>query len=389
MKKYITICLLLFLFIAKEGYSTHNVAGQITYLPLDTINSPCLQYEITVTTYTDMTSQSDRCSLTVDFGDGTSAVLNRVYYANQQPAGGTNGFIGCSFPIGNGVPVSPVLSCFNTLKKNEYIGVHAYAGPGSYVIRMKDPNNAVGICNIVNSVNVQFVLQSLLVINAIPGGNTSAFFNAIPVGCACANTCFYYQPNISFAPGDSTYCFLASYTDTTGLPYSGYSSPPVGTNGWLWINPATGDIEWCSPPAICRYDLCIRVNQWKTVLGKTYYLGYSTLVMQVVVSAPSGTNPCSAGISESSKETMSLNVYPNPASGDIRFVFNVASGSSDNIAASLEISDLTGRCLRKIKGPFSEQFILSKGQLPAGTYFYTSSAADKKRLFQGKFLVLP
>ena len=34
------------------------------------------------------------------------------------------------------------------VKKNVYEGIHAYPGPGTYMITMEDPNRNHGICNI-------------------------------------------------------------------------------------------------------------------------------------------------------------------------------------------------------------------------------------------------
>jgi hypothetical protein len=305
MKKYSYLCFLLLFLFGKSAYSTHNVSGEISYRPLDTMNIPCLKYEITITTYTDMTSQADRCSLNVIFGDGTSALFDRNNGDASTASLCPSGF--------GGVPLGTTFPCGGNFKKNIYKGIHTYAGPGNYWIIMKDPNNAAGICNILNSVNVQFVLQGLLVINNAPGGSKSAIFNTIPVACGCVNTCFYYQPQITVAAGDSMVTYLASYTDSTGAPLPAYSLPPSTPNGSLWMNSATGDIEWCSPRDICLYDLCVRADHWKTVSGQTYYLGYVTQLLRITTAANSGTNICSDGIAESAAAPNSIEVYPNPS----------------------------------------------------------------------------
>jgi hypothetical protein len=55
----------------------------------------------------------------------------------------------------------------------------------------------------------------------------------------------------------------------------------------------------------------------------------------------------------------------------------------------LEIADLSGRSLQKIRGPFNDRYVLAKGILPAGSYFYKFSSSNGVNGAQGKFLILP
>ena len=120
--KYILTILLFFTFVL-SSYSTHNRAGEITYVQLSD-----LTYEITITTFTYVLSQADRDFLDVDWGDGTISTAQRIF-KGQLP---------------------------NYYQKNIYKIEHTYPGPGIYKIVVQDPNRNYGIVNIPNSVNVVF-----------------------------------------------------------------------------------------------------------------------------------------------------------------------------------------------------------------------------------------
>src|ERR1017187_3329435 len=115
--------------------ATHNRAGEITYKWLGGYS-----YEITVTTYTKESSPTDRCQVTIFFGDSDTCVANRLN-------GPTNG------PCGS-IPMGEIIG--NDTKKNIYKCTHTYPGPDSYYISMEDPNRNGGIENIPNSINTVF-----------------------------------------------------------------------------------------------------------------------------------------------------------------------------------------------------------------------------------------
>lgn len=65
---------LLLAVIGIKSFASHNIGGEITYKYISGYS-----YEITVTTYTKESSTlADKCALTVRFGDGDSAVFNRL-----------------------------------------------------------------------------------------------------------------------------------------------------------------------------------------------------------------------------------------------------------------------------------------------------------------------
>jgi gliding motility-associated-like protein len=278
--------LLLFLFVFflsfAKIYATHNVAGEITYKAvIDPSHTDCHTYDITITTYTDMTSQADRCSLELFFGDGSSAWINR-----DNGVASTASL--CATGLG-GIPVGPN---YPNYKKNTYTTRHTYPGAFTYVISMKDPNRITGICNIFNSVNVQFYLQSVLVINDILGCNgSSPQLTTPPLDLACPLHCFYHNPGAFDPDGDSLHYALSPCFDTTQSPLAGWSALPVTPGGSVSIDPVSGLLTWCSPPDACIYNICIRIEKWRNKFGHHYFMGYVLRDMEIISTPCSNVNP--------------------------------------------------------------------------------------------------
>src|ERR1017187_1478382 len=175
--------LLILVFFTARVYATHNRAGYISYTWVSGYT-----YNFTITTYTNLAALSggrgyppDRCQLNIHFGDGDTAVANR-----------SNNIIpGTCYPLGAGVDIVPGLTRYNT-----YTCSHTFNGPGSYWISMDDPNRNEFIDNIPNSVNTDFFIRSLLIINPALGAghfNSPVLLNA-PLDNGCLGQCFYYNP---------------------------------------------------------------------------------------------------------------------------------------------------------------------------------------------------
>lgn len=262
MKKLV-LCLLTFL-ISVSTYATHNRAGEITYthIPATTPGGSKYTYRIRVTTYTKESSTSaDKCSLTVNFGDGDSAIVPRI-----------NGTGLCS----TGERLGESLG--RDTKKNIYEVVHTYPGPKTYVITMEDPNRNGGICNIPVSVDQSFFLRTVLNINPFLPANSSPILLNPPIDDGCVNECFEHNPGAYDLEGDSLFYSLTNCY-ANGIQIPGYVLPPKMTS--TSINGLTGDLVWCSPPEICQYNVAILIEEWKLYAGKRYYVGSVLRDMQI------------------------------------------------------------------------------------------------------------
>jgi gliding motility-associated-like protein len=306
-------------------FATHNVAGEITYRAVtDSAHTDCHTYDITITTYTDMTSQADRCILNLNFGDGTSQF---VYRNSCDPYHNTDYL--CILPVCGGIPLGGAIAASGTypnIKRNTYAARHTYPGAFTYIISMTDPNRITGICNILNSVNVQFYLQSVLVINDILGCNgSSPQMTNLPLDHACEGKCFYHNPGAYDPDGDSLHFALSPCLDTTQRPLAGWSTLPLTPGGNLNIDPLSGLMTWCSPPNICIYNIAIRIEKWRNKFGHHYFMGYVIRDMEIITAFCNNQNPILASV----KDTCIL------AGTDLKFT---VTGTDPNPKSSLNLS---------------------------------------------------
>lgn len=253
-----------------NSFATHNRAGEITYQHISGRT-----FKIIITTYTNtnpLTTQADRCDLPVNFGDGDSAIAPRV----NGPS-----FL-CNTADGQTI--------VTYTKKNIYEIIHTYPGDGSYIIRMDDPNRNAGICNIPNSVDQSFYLQTELIINTWLGPNSSPTLLNPPIDKACVGECFEHNPGAFDADGDSLYYSLTSCY-ALGGPIFGYSLPPnMSANS---IDALKGDLVWCTPPMICQYNIAILIKEYRRSPydNQYYYVGSILRDMQIDVAACTNTSP--------------------------------------------------------------------------------------------------
>ncbi len=222
--------------------ATHNIAGEIT---VECISG--LQYEVTVTTYTNALSPADRCFLDVNWGDGSQ--LQTIYRMNGLPGS-------CQSPATMGDTQTMNQAGFPNTKVNIYKGVHNYMGPGNYTVRIIDPNRVAGILNIPNSVNVPFYLETVIVVDPIIGCNSTPYLTTIPLDKACLGHCYYHNPGAIDPDGDSLSYRIGPCLDTLGNPIAGYTIIPAT------IDPVTGDLSWCSPTQAGKFNLVIYIDEW-------------------------------------------------------------------------------------------------------------------------------
>lgn len=227
--KRLTFAILLILFVL-QLHATHNRAGEITYRQISD-----LTFEVTVITYTATGPgwTADRPELEVLWGDNTSNVLPRIeevflpdYY-----------------------------------KRNKYVGIHTYPGPGIYVIVVEDPNRNLGVSNIPNSVNTVFSISTTMLINSSIGANSTPVLTQPPVDKAAVGQLFIHNPGAYDADGDSLSYKLTTCRAENGLPILGYTLPEASAS--LSVNEVTGDLIWNTPVSPGVYNIAMLIEEWR------------------------------------------------------------------------------------------------------------------------------
>ena len=316
------------------------IAGEIFYKWLNGYT-----YEVKLCLYSEIGSASlpERCQDTIDFGDGTSAVVLR-----------SNGPIaGCS-PAHDGIPITPYI------KYSEYIATHTYPGAGTYYI-----HNSIytkrdsSIINIPNSINQDLHLEAMLVIPSFGvTHNTSPNYNNIPILDGCLNgNCFNFNSVGNDADGDSL-----SYEILPCSGVSGYTYPNAGTSGTYSIQATNGLLSWCNPQFQGKYNTLINIKQWQNDSSGNYQLiGYSQRDVRFVV------NTCT-GIHDVSILNEMVTVSPNPFLNEIKIQFN----QTNNVRHRISLLDVTGRILTSYNSYDTEHLMtinLSPINLSKGIYF--------------------
>ncbi len=228
MKKY--LILILFSFFSINLTATHNRAGEITYVQISD-----LTYRVTVTTFTYTLSYADRPQLTVDWGDNTSSVVNR---------------------IPDSIRFLP-----NYYKKNVYTSDHTYPGPGIYKISMQDPNRNFGIRNIPNSVNVVFSIWTILTINPVMGRDATPLLLNPPYDKAAKGHIFIHNPSAFDPDGDSLSYQLTICTRDDAKPIEGYTYPQASNK--FYVDSISGDLVWDAPIDTGKYNVAMQIQEWR------------------------------------------------------------------------------------------------------------------------------
>ncbi|MFH1005642.1 MAG: gliding motility-associated C-terminal domain-containing protein [Bacteroidota bacterium] len=284
VKKLLSI---LFSLLSFSVFACHQRAGEITYRCLGGYT-----YEITVVTYTIPLMPDapvDRCSLTVCFGTGDSAIVCRSNVDQLYPT--------ATADPGNHTCKGNTLDCPNAalgewsifpsalkMKKNVYKVVYTYPGPGYYCISMTDPDRDFSIVNIPD--HIAFTLQDTLLINPFLSPNNSPVFTILPFDRACQGQYFVLNPGAVDPDKDSlSYNLCVSFKEIT-TPIEDYFIP-----SGVSVNPITGDFIWNVPPSVfktppCdRYNFAMDIREWKLNLynGKRYLAGVVHRDIQVIV----------------------------------------------------------------------------------------------------------
>jgi len=302
-------------------------AGEITYRHITS-----LEYEITVTTYTDLLDSSDSHEITVYFGDGTSEIFPRTLKIDLP----------------------------DESSKNVYVGQHIYSAPGTFIVSIEEPCRTSGINNIPNSCNTFFHIESQITINAFLGYNDSPVFLNPPIGIAYIDSIFIYNPGVNDIDGDSISYKLIPCSGES--PILGYTYPSA--SNIFSLDSMTGDLTWDSPISVGDYNIAILIQEWR----QGVLIGYVIRDMQIHVENASGI--------EGFSKSLLFNIFPNP-SHDKLYI-----NSKANKWTMVEIIDLLGETV--LFSTLNDDQIVEIGEIPTGLYLLRLT--DKKRTQTIKFI---
>lgn len=254
-----------------QASATHNRAGEITYCHVSGNT-----YSATVTTYTrDVPGGTITHSLYLYWGDGDSSIV---------------------------VKTDSTRIC-DSITMNHYYSTHTYAGTGTYTLSITNPNRVADVCNIVNSVNIPFSINSTIYMPdpQFYGFNCSAAFYNSPVVYAQANKPLTYNANGNDPDGDSlSYRLVAPYYDRgQQMSVPAMYTFPSGLN----INPSNGEIKWNNPVGCffnCGvFNIAYEVREWrKDAYGKAKLVGIVIRDMQIIISCIQNDPPQITPINE-------------------------------------------------------------------------------------------
>ena len=241
----------LLIFIANISIlkATHNRAGEITVRQVgDCVES--LTVEALITTYSKTSStNADRDSLEIFWGDGTSNFVLRENGPGNPP---------------QGEPLE------NDIKKNLYRIRHTYPARGTYTISMTDPNRIADILNINRpfSINVEFHIQTTYTLPnpQFQGCNDTPIFLQPPIDVACVGKVFTHNPNAIDFDGDSLAYFPVVPLAGPDLEVPNYQFPDMispGPDNEITLNPVTGDIVWNAPQQAGEYNYTIIIVEYR------------------------------------------------------------------------------------------------------------------------------
>jgi gliding motility-associated-like protein len=251
------LCLLALLLPALAGKATHNRAGEIIYEHISGFT-----YRVTIITVTKASSFADRPYLKIYWGDEPSNVeeseLDSLPRVVEQFLSGVDA------------------------KRNEYVGVHTYAGPGIFNLVVEDPNRNAGVVNIPQSVWQVFSIRSVLVISPLTGHNNSVQLLSPPTQQACFMQPWIHNPAAFDPDGDQLVFSLIPCTGLESEPIVGWELPDVATSSGddlFTIDAVTGDVTWLVPPMPGEFNIAILIQEFRNGV----FVGSVVRDMQITV----------------------------------------------------------------------------------------------------------
>jgi hypothetical protein len=268
-------------------------------------------YSYTLTLFADPSFSVSRPTVTVNFGDATSA----------------------SFPLS-----------FGPGMVKTYSGTHTYSSAGNYQAYFLDSYRISNIKNMSNSQTQQISASALIVTNNFSFANTSPDLTVLPMGFGTGGGPLLYNGGWYDNDGDS---ISYSLSNCTG---SNYYIPSNAT-----IDDVTGTFTF-TKDSVGLYAFNFKVTEWRKNLSNVcVVIGYTE--MDFTIDVVNNT----IGMNELKKTQVKLNAYPNPATNDLYVSCDkTLSGNS-----SIEVINSLGQVV--LKTNYAGKINIS--ELPRGLYF--------------------
>jgi gliding motility-associated-like protein len=231
--------LLLFLsalLLSVATFATHNMAGDITYTKVGGNT-----YEFTITIFADNIGGRDAINSNKDievfWGDGQNSTLTVI-------------------------SENPVLPD-NSVLKRIWRTTHTFPGPGSYTVRIEDPNRNSNVVNMSDSRNTPFTISSKIrVLQFSNQANNSVQLRNDPIDNACAGARYVYNPGAFDVDGDALVYELAESRGRSNQIAAGYTFPSSSDTA-IYVNKTTGDLVWHTPNAPGVYNVGILIREYR------------------------------------------------------------------------------------------------------------------------------
>ena len=240
-------------------YASHNLAGQLSYIKTGTNT-----YELTLTTYTDPSSQLvDRPIadfLIYSTTGGQYTLINTITGVKR-----SNGNL-CpdqqfALPCSTNVDFMG-LYFLGSIKENIYKTTYQFSGPGNFLVAYTDDNRINNVKNMLNSGGTSFSVSTLIKNTPQLGSNNSPRFLNRPIDFACTNKKWTHNPGGYDVEGDSLHYQLIPCLESVGTAVSGYNYPSF-FGGTINQDPNTGLITWDSPQQIGIYNVAFLIEEFR------------------------------------------------------------------------------------------------------------------------------
>lgn len=261
---FLGVLLISLFFSIDNAHASHIRAGEITAVRISS-----LTYRITVTGYRDRSG--------VEWGEG----ILSFGHDNEELDLNVEDWTKVNLDEGTEI--------------NTYVTTHTFPSTGPYTIRYAESMRNNGILNVNNGASDQipFYIETQIVIDPSVGLNATPILTVPPIDKGAVGLIYLHNPGAYDREGDSLSYRLVPSKDAQDSPVPNFvlpndpmfggskqdsNAPPTFT-----LDPYTGDVIWDSPAKAGEYNFAFIIEEWRTINGKPFRLGYVTRDMQVII----------------------------------------------------------------------------------------------------------